>query len=101
MSDWAMLSIILSIVIIILLYLLYHEGKEKEFWEKEANKEHAIKSALEYACNYPTVTTDELDEIEPLIERIAKEVKEPYEYLSRVREAILLLYKEKQSGEGD
>ena len=100
MSEWAFMSIILFIVIVILSYLLYRETKEKNYYQKEANREHCIRSALEDACNFPTLASEDFNEIEKLLEQIEKEVKEPYEYLSRVHEAIISLYKRKQRREG-
>ena len=100
MSSYAIFSIILFIVIIILGILLYRESKEKELWMGETNKEHCVRSALEYACNFPTLEDRDFNEINKLLEQIEKEVKEPLEYISRANEAILSVYKRKQR-EGD
>jgi len=98
MSNWAILSIILFVIIVILAYLLYRESREKDFWEREANKEHVIKSALEYACKYQSLTTDEEDEIAKQLEQISKNknIKTPEEYLVKSKEAIISIYKRKQ-----
>ena len=96
MSSYAIFSIILFIVIIILGILLYRESKEKELWMGEANKEHCIRSALEYACNFTTLEEEDFNEISKLLEQIGEEVKGPEEYLSRAKEAVLSVYKSKQ-----
>ena len=101
MSGFFIFSGILFIVIIILGYFLYRESKEKEFWEKEASRENALKTALEHVCNYPEVYPEELEIIEPYLEQITKEARTPEEYLSRFEEAIIALYKMKQKEEGD
>lgn len=102
MNEWAILSIILFIVIIILSVFLYRENKEKELFLKEANRENCIRDALEYACNFPTLEEEDFSEMEKLLEQIAadKEIKGFEEELTRSNEAILSVYRSKQRGEG-
>ena len=102
MSGYAILSIILFIVIIILSILLNHENKEKYLCWSEVNREYVLRSALEYACNFPTLAEEDFSEIEKLLEQIAadKEIKGFEEEITRGNEAILAVYRSKQKGEG-
>jgi len=100
MSDLAILSIILFIGIVILSCFLYRENKEKIYYQNEELKLRALKKALEYKCNYPEVSTEELDEVTPLRELTLKKFQEHFDYQKWHRadcEAILSLYKRKQA----
>ena len=102
MSDLAILSILLFIGIVILSYFLYRENKEKTHYEGLVYKLQALKEALEYKCNYPEISTEELELVTPLVELAWKKFQEYKDYQKWHKahcETILSIYKMKQQGE--
>jgi hypothetical protein len=97
MSDLAILSVFLFIGIIILSCYLYRENKEKKYYEKEWSKEHCIRRAFEYAYDFPTLESEDFNEMEKLMEQAEKGVKTLNGRLTRMYEAIISFYKSKQA----
>jgi hypothetical protein len=88
-------SVLLAILVITLLAQLNKRTKEKEYLEKQEKRAWLLKVALEKSCKLPTVESNELEKIEPQLNKLVKGSMTDAQLEEKMRELIMGLYEEK------
>ena len=96
MIAWVIVSIVLAIVILVLFYQLSKKNKELENLEKQEKRSWMLKIALEQSCELPTVESQELEKIEPQLDKLMNELNDDKNVEEKIRVLIMSLYQEKQ-----
>jgi hypothetical protein len=99
MDGFDYIHLFLFVLVVILIFVIRQEIKEKNYYEEKAHKEEELKKALEHELHYPNVDWKEYKEIEKLFNKIPsdfKNIEEFKEFENKYYEVIISFYKKKQ-----
>ena len=100
MNVWIIVSVILFVVVIYLLYRLGKRANDLALLKKQEELAWTLKVALEKTFKLPTVEAQELEMIEPQIERIMNGSGADAEVEEQMRLAVMELYARKAESKG-
>ena len=102
MDGFDYISILLFVLVIIFLFALRRQTKEKDHYEKKAIIEERLKEALEQELKFPNIDWQEYEEIEKSFEKFSNDLWnkkgiEGYKQFKRkYYDRIISFYKSKQ-----